>query len=107
MDLRSVLDAPRGRFGRVLSATRAAVRELDRQGKLSEVDRPMVALALSLAGAVDQTPGNAQLARQYRDTLVMLTRLRAATDDDASGLIASMLAEVADASGLRCLTGRA
>jgi hypothetical protein len=97
MSLRSVLNPPRGRFGRVTSATRATIRELDRQGRLAEADRAVAALALSSAGAVDETPGNAQLVRQYRDTLRMLMGLHADAADGSADLIASMRAAVGDA----------
>jgi hypothetical protein len=97
MSLRSVLNPPRGRFGRVTSATRATIRELDRQGRLTEADRAIAALALSSAGAVDETPGNAQLVRQYRDTLRMLVELHDDAADGSADLIASMRAAVGDA----------
>jgi hypothetical protein len=96
MSLRSVLSPPRGRFGRVTSATRATIRELNRQGRLTEADRAIAALALSSAAAVDESPGNAQLLRQYRDTLRMLMGLHADAADGSADLIASMFAEAGD-----------
>src|ERR1019366_3723431 len=63
---------PRGSIGANVAAARAGLRKLDKDEKLTETDRPMVALLLSLAQELDLKPNNAQLVRQYRDTWLLL-----------------------------------
>jgi hypothetical protein len=70
------------------SAVEVTLTELERMGRLEEVDAAQVAALRSLAQAVDWWPDNAQLWRQYREALADLTH------DDDDGELDELLAEI-------------
>lgn len=60
------------------------IKALDGAGRLADFDQALLALARSLAAAVDAEPENAALAREYRAALVALSSAGADNiDDDA------------------------
>jgi hypothetical protein len=58
------------------------VKALDAAGRLDDTDQALLALARSLAAAVDAEPENAALAREYRAALVALSTAGADNIDD-------------------------
>jgi hypothetical protein len=74
------------------------IRALRSDGALKATDVALVSLLTTLANAVDVAPGNAQLVRQYRETLIVLMD-RVDDDSDAlAGLLGNMRAEMGDAA---------
>ena len=51
---------------------------------------PLVQLARTLAGAIDRDPGNASLAREYRNALLDLMEAADADGDDFTDLMADL-----------------
>lgn len=67
------------------------IEALDAAGRLADTDQALVALARSLAVAVDAEPENAALAREYRAALVALSSAGSDNlDDDARDFILSI-----------------
>jgi len=66
-----------------LTAARATVRELRRLGRLEPVDDAVVTVVLGLAAAVDASPDNAALWRQYREAVADLRGVGSDGDPDA------------------------
>ena len=64
------------------SAVEITIRALDDDGRLSDEDQAIVALARCLAAALDAEPENAALAREYRAALVALSLAGADKPDD-------------------------
>ena len=58
------------------------IKALDAAGRLDDTDQALLALARSLAAAVDAEPENAALAREYRAALVALSAAGADNIDD-------------------------
>lgn len=75
-----------GRNREAFEATLATLVEL---GRVDPIDRALVVLVGSLADAVDESPGNAQLWRQYRDALADLVKVE---DDGDSSLDVALAA---------------
>lgn len=76
-----------------VAALDETLAELRRMGRLEPVDEAMVEAARSIADELDDDPSNAQMWRQYRDTLDRLV----ADDSDGGGadeLLAELSAEV-------------
>ena len=97
--------APREVAGPNLRAAMATIRALRSDGRLKATDVALVSLLTTLAGAVDEAPGNAQLVRQYRETLIALLD-RADDDSDAlAGLLGNMRAEMGDAASRPTVVG--
>lgn len=65
------------------TAVDGTLHALRESGRLSDEHAALVALAQSLADAVDEAPGNASLWREYRGAVADLSRLAAAGESDA------------------------
>jgi hypothetical protein len=69
----------------------ATLKALRAAGRLTEADEALVALARSLAAAVDADPSNAALAREYGRALQALQNSgKGVADDDASAFVLSV-----------------
>lgn len=68
----------------VSAGLEATIVALEAEGRLSEVDEALLAVARGLAEAVDKEPGNVSLWREYRAALASLMEAESGADDDDS-----------------------
>lgn len=80
-----------------LDAVTQTLDELRRMGRIEPVDSALVEAARTMAAALDEQPGNAQLWKAYRDTLEVLTDDSADDDDKVAALLAELSAPAGDA----------
>ena len=92
--IRAALDG--GSVAPNVDATEVTLRELDRMGRVEDVDRAKVQMLRSLSRAVDDEPYNAALWRQYREALNVLLEVDVDADDD----LAAAVAEIAGGTAL-------
>jgi hypothetical protein len=86
----------RGRNRRAVAET---VRALTSAGRLEPIDRAVVVAAEALADAVDASPDNASLWREFRAALADLREVgRDDHGDDIGALLDGLRAEVGDSS---------
>lgn len=71
-------------------AAEATLAELDRMGRLEDVDAARVQAIKSMARALDDNPFNSQMWREYREALEALSR----DDSDNDGALEAILEEL-------------
>lgn len=79
-------------------AVEATVRDLDAAGRLGQEHQAIIQLARSLASAVDASPDNAALFREYRGALTDLLALATERGDAFAELVDRLRAPVGDAA---------
>lgn len=76
-----------------LEATVSALTDL---GRLDAIDSARVAIARGLAAAVDESPGNAALWREFRAAEEALREIRDTSDDELTQLESLLSAPLGD-----------
>jgi len=83
---------------RVAVGLESTIAALEAEGRLSDVDEALLAVARGLAEAVDAEPGNASLWREYRAALASLMEAESGNDDDeAQSFLLTLRTPVGDA----------
>lgn len=73
-----------------LAAVTATLNELERMRRIETVDAALVAAVKCMAETLDESPGNAQLWKQYLDALARLIE----ADDDVDDALTAALADL-------------
>jgi hypothetical protein len=66
-----------------------------------DADAARIAIAITLAGAVDADPGNASLLREYRAAEAMLNEVRQGASNGAAEVVRAMRAPLGDQTHTR------
>ena len=82
-----------------VEAAEATIAALEASGGLEEGDEALVELVRGLAAAVDESPANAALWREYRAAVASLREVgRGGTDDDTASWLLTVRTPVRDSS---------